>query len=359
MANPPVHTASPDVQSLHAGGSLGLGASGAIWLHAIAYFACYVPYVGLTKLMSTGALAGDARIAGAALLPISTLASGVGMVAYITWRGWWRNADQRAWRGRSWPVPDRVTAVSGLATAAVIATTTLSYSVTASVLSMMVLMRGGVLALAPLIDWLSRRPIQPRSWVALGLCFGSIALGVGGAAAERLDAGAIAVVAVYLGSYAVRLRAMSRQAKRDEEHSATRFFVQEQMVATPALVLFLGVAALAPTPWSAALRHGLFEAGAATPWLVAIGLLSQGTGIFGALVLLDARENAFCVPLNRASSVLAGLVATTIMALAFAAPGPTSAEVVAAGLLIAALIVLGWPTKAPVAAAACSVPGGR
>ncbi len=321
-------------------------ASRSIWFYALAYFACYAPYVGLTKLLSTGALTGDSRIAGASLLPISTLASGVGMVAFITWRGWWKAADQVRWRGRSWPVPDRYTAVSGVATAAIIATTTLSYSVTASVLSMMVLMRGGVLALAPLIDWISRRPIRARSWVALGLCFASLVLGVGGAASERLDAGALAVVVVYLGAYAVRLRAMSRQAKRDDEMPATRFFVQEQMVATPALALFLGVAALAPTPWSAGLRVGLLEAGPALPWLVAIGLLSQGTGIFGALVLLDARENAFCVPLNRASSVLAGLLATAVMWLVFAAPAPSSGEVVAASLLIAALMVLGWPAKA-------------
>lgn len=315
-----------------------------IWVYAAAYFICYAPYVALTKLLSSGLLVSGHRVAGAALLPMSTVASGVGMVAFITWRGWWKHADQRRAWGRSWPVPDRSTALSGVATAAVIATTTLSYSVSASVLLMMVLMRGGVLALAPLIDLASRRPVQPRSWLALGMSGVAVALGAGGAVSEHIDAAAITVVFIYLAGYAVRLRAMSAQAKSHDGRRAIRFFVQEQMVASPALAVFLGFAALLPTPWSTALRQGFTTTDATTLWILAIGLFSQGTGIFGALVLLDARENAFCVPLNRASSILAGLLAATVMGVAFDIPLPTTNELIAASLLVGALVILGWPT---------------
>ena len=57
-----------------------------------------------------------------------------------------------------------------------------------------------------------------------------------------------------------------------------------------------------------------------------IGVLSQGTGIFGGLILLDRRENTFCVPVNRASSILAGVLASLSLAFFFGhrAPGPWS-----------------------------------
>ena len=41
----------------------------------------------------------------------------------------------------------------------------------------------------------------------------------------------------------------------------------------------------------------------------------DGRTPIGPLVLLDARENTFSVPVNRGSSVLAGVVATTLLSL--------------------------------------------
>lgn len=57
-----------------------------------------------------------------------------------------------------------------------------------------------------------------------------------------------------------------------------------------------------------AASSGLLVDGRRLGGVIAIGVLSQGTGVFGALVLVDGRESAFCAPVNRASSVLAGLV---------------------------------------------------
>jgi len=80
------------------------------------------------------------------------------------------------------------------------------------------------------------------------------------------------------------------------------------MVATPAIVVALGAYALfGSSEPSRELRWGFTEiwsSGAVIP-VLCVGLLSQGTGVFGGLVLLDARANSFCVPVNRASSVLA------------------------------------------------------
>jgi hypothetical protein len=78
-------------------------------------------------------------------------------------------------------------------------------------------------------------------------------------------------------------------------------------------------------------------------WPLLIGVLSQGTGIFGALVLLDKRENTFSVPVNRASSLLAGVTATLAMwGLGLGKPLDWK-EAVGAGLVIAAIVVLSLP----------------
>jgi len=63
-------------------------------------------------------------------------------------------------------------------------------------------------------------------------------------------------------------------------------------------------------------------------------------------VLLDARSNVFCVAVNRASSVLAGTLATlSLWLLALGSP-LTLKESVGRGLLVLALAVLAWRIQA-------------
>ena len=62
--------------------------------------------------------------------------------------------------------------------------------------------------------------------------------------------------------------------------------------------------------------------------------------VVAALILLNPRENSFCVPFERAGSVLAGLGAAYILAVAFGQPYPTVPEVIGAGLLVAAIGLL-------------------
>ena len=59
------------------------------------------------------------------------------------------------------------------------------------------------------------------------------------------------VVGIYLSAYFIRLRAMSSQAKATDTASSARFFVQEQMVAAPALVVLLIAGAAIESPISA------------------------------------------------------------------------------------------------------------
>lgn len=321
----------------------------AIWGYALGYFLCYVPYSALTKLISQGKLPGMARsIAGFELLPITTMASLVSMMVFMTAAGLWKHAGRRRILGASVPFPGRWTFLSGIATAAVIGTTTLAYTFSGvSIVFMMLLMRGGMLVIAPVIDLLSRRAVRWFSWVALGLSLSALLTTLVNPGSFALTAVAAIDVLVYLAAYFVRLRFMSHIAKSERREDSLRYFVEEQMVATPAIVLALALVALAGRGDVAAdVRRGftdIWSSGAAGT-SIAVGVLSQGTGVFGGLVLLDKRENTFCVPVNRASSVLAGLLASVFLTAAAGAPSLPLSEVVGACLVLSAIAVLAVPT---------------
>jgi hypothetical protein len=319
-----------------------------IWGFALGYFLAYAPYSALTKALSQGHFPGMSRgISGFELLPISTVTSGIGMFVFLTAMGWWKHASHRTILGRSLPSPGRWTFLSGLASAAIIGTTTLSYALSGvSIVFMMLLMRGGVLVLAPLADLVARRHVRWFSWIALALSLGALLAAATERASYALTTLAAIDVAVYLAGYFFRLRFMSHLAKSEDRRDSIRYFVEEQMVATPAIVLVLVLAALIGHGRTMlAIRAGFLGlpgAGAVIGAML-VGLLSQGTGIFGGLILLDKRENTFCVPVNRASSILAGLVASFAMTAILGAPAVPSAELVGAGLVVAAMLMLALP----------------
>jgi drug/metabolite transporter (DMT)-like permease len=337
----------------------------AIWGYAFGYFACYVPYSALTKALSDGLLAGMSRgISGFELLPSTAAASLVGMFVFVTAIGWWKFAGRRELFGRSIPLPGIWTFLSGLCTAAIIATTTLAYTFSGvSIVFMMLLMRGGVLVIAPVVDFVSRRHVRWFSWVALALSLGALLVAFFGKTQSGLAMTVIAGidVGVYLTSYFIRLRFMSRLAKSDDPNATKRFFVEEQMTATPAVVLVLAVIALIGQGDAMLdIRRGFttFFLGDRVPEAILIGLLSQGTGVFGGLILLDKRENSFCVPVNRASSILAGICASYALTLLLGKNPPGNTELAGAGLVVAAIVVLSLPTllARPKPAAAAPVP---
>lgn len=340
-------------------------ASLAIWGLAFGYFAAYVPYSALTKALSRGLLPGmEAQLSGPAILPVTLFASAVSMVVFLNVSGWIKLAPRRRVFGLNLPTPGPWTFLSGLATAAVIITTTLAYTFEGvSIVFVMLLMRGGVLVIAPMVDLLSRRKVRWFSWVGLGLSLIALVTAVGSDSGAGITLVCAIDIAVYLASYFVRLRFMSRLAKSDEPDANKRFFVEEQLVAAPAALLFTGVLALIGSEGALGQLRAGFEL--RDPMLLAVlffvGVLSQGTGIFGGLILLDKRENTFCVPVNRASSVLAGVVASFSLATLTDLSMPANTELFGAALVIAAILVLSLPPaletrRKRAAAAAPSLP---
>ncbi|GAC1354966.1 MAG: hypothetical protein NVSMB47_08390 [Polyangiales bacterium] len=311
-----------------------------IWWLAFGYFACYAPYSALTKAIPRGFVATRHVVTGFELLPVTVLASVVGMFAFLSLAGWWKYATHRTVLGVRVPSPTRWTALSGVCTAAIIMTTTLAYTFRGvSIVFIMLLMRGGVLVIAPVSDFFARRKVRWYSWFGLGLSLVALVVAEHGGDYTMTALCGINVGAYLLG-YFVKLRFMSRLAKSADPIANTRYFVEEQMVASPLLFLMLGAVAIAGV---GALGHELragfttfFSSGVVGEG-VAIGLLSQGTGVFGGLILLDRRENTFCVPVNRTSSVLAGVLASYSIAFIFHQSLPNRWEVGGAALVIGAI----------------------
>lgn len=300
---------------------------------ALGYFGCYVPYSAITKALTTPAIAGDEVWSGLALVPVTTFASLVSMLVSITLLGWWRYAH----------LPNRWTFTSGLATAAIVITTTLAYTFEGtSIVFVMLVMRGGVLAIAPVVDAITGRHVRWFSWIALALSIGSLGNAVMTSAGIVTLACAIDL-GLYLLAYFVRLQLIARRGKSADRAVRLRYFVEEQVVATPAaLIALAALALLAPRELAGPLRSGFADAWGtpALGWAVVAGVCSQGTGMFGGLMLLGAQETTYCVPLNRAASILGGVVGTVGLALLFGTGWPTGWELAGAGLLVVSIGVL-------------------
>ncbi|MBK9030838.1 MAG: hypothetical protein IPL61_05775 [Myxococcales bacterium] len=335
-----------------------------IWWWAFGYFACYVPYSLGSKLLSKPLIdTGATPVASLELLPPSVMAAVATLIVFLLATGWWRKAGRRTIAGVTLPSPGRLTALSGLCSSGIIATTTLAYTFSnVSIVFVALLMRGGVLVLAPIVDRVTKRKVRWFSWIALALSLASLVAAFASSGDARMPILAVVDVALYLGCYFTRLTLMSRKAKSADPDTNLRYFVEEGMVSAPALLVVLVIATLTiGGTHGAELRAG-FTTFFERPnwWLgIAVGVLSQGTGIFGGLIFLDQRENAFCVPVNRVSSVLAVLGASLWLAKGYGAHWPNTEEWYGALLIIAAIGFLTIPPaleKRRKAAAAAALP---
>jgi hypothetical protein len=319
-----------------------------IWGFAFGYFACYIPYSLLTKIMSKGLLPSlrGRSLDGFAILPVVAVATLLTMILVISLLGWWRYATHSKVLGVSVPHPTKWTFLSGLFTSLIIGTTTLAYTFeNVSIVLAMLLMRGGVLITGPIVDASTRRKVRWFSWAGFGGACLALLLNARGVSGSRIPLALGLVVLVYVVSYFMRFQFMSRNAKSDRRDVNLRYFVEETMVSTPMLVVILALFALLKGKIGTDIRLG-WTGHWDQPYLwalVLIGVMSQGTGFFGTLVFLDCRENTFCIPVNRASSVLAGVAASMLLTLFPGQRLPATAEFVGAGVMIVSILFLSIP----------------
>ena len=320
-----------------------------IWLFAFGYFAAYVPYSALTKAVTAGLFDDATALSGFRILPISVMASVVGMYLFLGVMGWYKAASSTQIGPFRIPHPSKWTLLSGLCTATIVATTTMAYTFTGvSIVFIMLLMRGGVLMLAPIVDTLAGRKTQWFSWVGLAFSLAALVVAYSENAGTDITLVCAIDVALYIAGYFVRLQLMTRLAKSTTDADANRrFFVEEQLVATPAVLIFLAVVALVGGDFEMAVefRHGFVDVWShpTLPFILLIGLCSQFTGVFGGLVLLDKSENTFSVPVNRSSSIIAGVVVSYALWAFFGRDIPSAYKLAGAGLVIVAILFLSIP----------------
>ena len=322
-----------------------------IWALAFGYFACYVPYSFMTKALSAGlwpSLDGTS-LAGFTILPISAIASAAGMLVFITAMGWWKYASRWQIQNSQVPHPTRWTFLSGLCTALIIGTTTLAYTFEGvSIVFAMLLMRGGVLVIAPIVDAHAKRHVRWFSWMGLAFAMAALLVGVMDADAYDIHLFCLLDIGVYLASYFIRLRFMSYQAKSEQTSANRRYFVEEQMVAAPALIVLLGLAALVGQGEAMlTIRQGFTDHWGAPYFasILLIGVLSQGTGVFGSLIFLDRRENSYCVPVNRSSSILAGVAASYLLLVFPGQAPPPPSQLLAVFFILIGILFLTIPSR--------------
>jgi hypothetical protein len=314
-----------------------------IWALGLGYFLFYIPYSGLSKAVTSGLLTKGIPVSAFELLPSMVVSTSLTMLLFITIMGWWKYALGSSTAGLV-PRINLQTFISGISFATIIITTTLAYSFGGvSIIFALILMRGGVLIMSPVIDRIFHRHVRWFSWTGLGLSLLAILIPFTRMHEFKLSLAVLLNLSAYLLGYALRLPCMTKMAKTGEKSVALGYFVQEQMVAMPTLALAPAVlAAIGQGPIMEQLRFGfthLFGSSyASVGW--AIGLFYTGLGIFCTFIYLDRRENTFCIPMYACSSMLSGIVATWILTKWFHAPGSSNVQLAGAMLIMAALLVM-------------------
>jgi hypothetical protein len=316
-----------------------------IWTLGFGYFIFYTPYSALTKAITDGSLSLDGKsVPGPMILPVSVMATVVAMFAIITVAGWWRYAGRRELFGLSVPFPNRWTFLSGLCIATIIGTTTLAFSFRGiSILFVLVLLRGGVLIIGPIVDASLNRQVRWFSWTAMAVSLLALLVALADVSNYKLTLFAVLDIAAYLLAYFFRLRFMTRLAKTDDKKVTLRYFVEEQIVATPSLLIALAVfAAIGAGDVPTDLRRGftdVFSSDIVVP-VVMVGVSYAALCVCTTLIFLDRRENTFCVPMHCGSSMLSGIVATWLLTMLYGQAPPSVAQFASAGLIVVALLFL-------------------
>jgi hypothetical protein len=309
------------------------------------YFLAYVPYAVLVRWLATIPYPPFGRaLTGLEILPATTILSGVLTLLYAWLSGWSRHAHRVRLLSVSIPFPTRWTFLSGVGTAMLLFTVPLSFTFQGvSIPFMQLLMRGDVLVIAPLVDIVAGRRVRWYSWVALVLVTIGLVMTIRVRGGLYLPPLATVTIVLYTLGYFVRLAVMTKVGKTGDPDTAKGYFVEEKIVAIPVAVMVLAL--LSSFNFGAQggqLGFGFVHIWTSNQmgWIFLLSALLVLISIVAILILLDKRENTFCVPLERSASVLAGIAAAYILAQLSLGTVPTPAELGGALLLVAAIFVL-------------------
>ena len=309
------------------------------------YLLLYLPNVMITRFITTNPHPELGRpLTGLETLPASLIISTVLTYLFIWASGWHRDANGVQVGRVRVPVPTRFTLLSSVGTALVLFTVPLSFTIPdVSIPFMQLLMRGDILLIAPLLDLMFGRRVRWWSWVALVMVLGALALTLFDRGGFNLPPLAILVVVLYTFGYFLRLAVMNRISKNGDPASVRRYFVEEKVVALPLAVVILAIISASGIGGQSNELAWGFIAVWSDPviWeIFLIGFTLTLISIAAIIILLDPHENAYCVPLERAASLLAGVAGSVLLALFWGGGMPSQAELIGAGILIGAIVLL-------------------
>lgn len=314
-------------------------------LWVVLYFLAYLPNVILTRLATTTVNPTLGRpLTGLETLPASLIMNMVLTYAFIWLSGWHRDANAVQLGRIRLPVPTRYTLLSGVGTSLVLFTVPLSFTFKGvSIPFIQLLMRGDILVIAPLVDLMFGRRVRWWSWTALAMVLAALLITLTDRGGLGLPPLALLTVVLYTLGYFIRLAVMTKIAKRGDDASVRRYFVEEKMVALPMSVLVLGLISASGIGGQAGELAWGFLGVWTDPvlWrLFWVAATLTVISLIAIIILLDPRENAYCVPLERAASLIAGVGATVLLAWFAGQHMPRAAELLGAAILIAAIALL-------------------
>jgi hypothetical protein len=284
----------------------------------LVYLLVYLPNIVVTKLITSIPHQGLGRpLTGLETLPATLIISTVITYVFIWLSGWHRDANAILVAGKRVPVPTRYTLMSGFGTALVLFTVPLSFTFQGvSIPFIQLLMRGDILVIAPLVDMMFGRRVRWWSWTALVLVLIALVVTIGDRGGLDLPPLAILTVLLYTAGYFVRLAVMTKVSKGHGPASVRKYFVEEKVVAMPLSVLVLAMISAS----GIGAQAGELEFGFLGVWtdpilmpLIAIAVTMTAIAILSIIILLDPRENSYCVPMERAASLPAELAGAVIL----------------------------------------------
>ncbi len=309
------------------------------------YLLLYLPNVMLTRWVTTTDHLDLGRpLTGLETLPASLIFNWIATYLFIWLSGWHRDANRVQFAGFSIPFPTKLTFLSGLGTALVLFTVPLSFTIRdVSIPFIQLIMRGDILIIAPLVDFAFGKKVRWWSWVALAMVAAALVITLADRGGLKLPPIAIATIVLYTIGYFLRLMVMNKLSKTGDPATVRRYFVEEKVIALP-----LSVAALAAVSASGlGGQAGELSWGFVAVWsdpviwpLLLIGLTLAAIGVVAIIILLDPKENAYCVALERAASLVAGVGGAVLLAWLFGQKMPRTAELMGAAILIAAIVLL-------------------
>ncbi|MBI5728408.1 MAG: hypothetical protein HY984_01495 [Candidatus Magasanikbacteria bacterium] len=276
----------------------------------------------------------------------------LGTVIALGWLGRFRSQGKITIAGRPyareilWLVP------SGICTAVIIPTTTMMYTFGISVMVAMMIMRGSIILIGRAVDAIQIQQVilkkdvfwEENAAVAIA-CLAVVVIlffkPVEKGAFDFLGSpAALTTLVLYVTAYAVRIYIMNHYKNTQGSIGDNRaFFAIEQIVATVTLGIALVVVLVSS---STDTRIVEVQRGWHNPNVLAIlGGVPFGLAAFPSvfLFMFKGRNAAFCTVVNRATSVLAGTVAT--LALVFVGqPAPGAHDWASFVILLVAIAFL-------------------